>query len=197
MIYIIFLWILNVFLTIFIHEFGHYYFAKLVKCKVLQFSIGFGKALCSFKDKEGTLFQITPYLWGGKVILKGEENYSSDKDSFSILPYNKKMQIVLIGGILNLILGLIVFILYKYQKYSYLYQISLMHTWTGILNLLPIPPLDGGFLITSFVREWYGEKIYKKINDIGMLFLKILIPIITIVILGIMAYINLVPIKIK
>ncbi len=36
--------------VVFIHEYGHYYFAKLYGVGVTDFSIGFGKELFGFKD---------------------------------------------------------------------------------------------------------------------------------------------------
>ena len=44
--------LLIIFLVIiFIHELGHYTFARICKTTVTDFSIGFGKVLYSFKDK--------------------------------------------------------------------------------------------------------------------------------------------------
>ena len=39
-------------LLIFIHELGHYCAARIFGAKVTDFSIGFGKSLFIFKDKE-------------------------------------------------------------------------------------------------------------------------------------------------
>ena len=38
-------------LVVFIHEYGHYYFARRYGVGVTDFSIGFGKELFGFKDK--------------------------------------------------------------------------------------------------------------------------------------------------
>ena len=37
--------------VVFIHEYGHYYFAKRYGVGVTDFSIGFGKELFGFNDK--------------------------------------------------------------------------------------------------------------------------------------------------
>ena len=47
-----FVFILSV--IVFIHEFGHYYIAKLAGVKIEAFSIGFGPEICGFNDKSGT-----------------------------------------------------------------------------------------------------------------------------------------------
>ena len=40
---------------VFVHEFGHYFVARLLGVKVLRFSVGFGKALWSKKTgRDGT-----------------------------------------------------------------------------------------------------------------------------------------------
>ena len=41
-------------LLIFIHELGHYTAARLFGVKVTVFSIGFGKSLFTYKDKQNT-----------------------------------------------------------------------------------------------------------------------------------------------
>ena len=45
-------------IVVFIHEYGHYYFAKKYKVGVTDFSIGFGKELFGFNDKDGTRWKI-------------------------------------------------------------------------------------------------------------------------------------------
>jgi len=40
--------------VVFIHEYGHYYFAKRYGVGVTDFSIGFGKAMFGWNDSSGT-----------------------------------------------------------------------------------------------------------------------------------------------
>ena len=40
--------------VVFIHEYGHYYFARKYGVGVTDFSIGFGKELFGWNDKHGT-----------------------------------------------------------------------------------------------------------------------------------------------
>ena len=48
--------------VVFIHEYGHYYFARKYKVGVTDFSIGFGKEIFGFNDKSGTrwIFFLLP-----------------------------------------------------------------------------------------------------------------------------------------
>ena len=49
-------WFVFVFtIIVFIHEFGHYYVARLNKVKVDIFSVGFGPSILKFKDKNDTV----------------------------------------------------------------------------------------------------------------------------------------------
>ena len=41
-------------IVVFIHEYGHYYFARRYGVGVTAFSIGFGKELFGYTDKNGT-----------------------------------------------------------------------------------------------------------------------------------------------
>ena len=45
-----FFFILLISVVVFIHEYGHYYYAKKYKVTVTDFSIGFGKELFGWND---------------------------------------------------------------------------------------------------------------------------------------------------
>ena len=44
--------------VVFIHEYGHYYFAKRFGVGVTDFSIGFGKEMFGWNDKSGTRWKV-------------------------------------------------------------------------------------------------------------------------------------------
>ena len=44
--------------VVFVHEYGHYYFAKKYGVGVTDFSIGFGKEIFGFNDKSGTRWKF-------------------------------------------------------------------------------------------------------------------------------------------
>ncbi len=58
-------------ITITVHEFGHFAMAKLLKIRVLIFSIGFGPRLVGF-TRGGTEYRISPIPIGGYVKMAGE-----------------------------------------------------------------------------------------------------------------------------
>ena len=58
-------------LLIFIHELGHYTASRFFGVKVTDFSIGFGKSLFIFKDKNHTNWKFSLIPLGGYVKIKG------------------------------------------------------------------------------------------------------------------------------
>ena len=56
-------------LLITVHEFGHFWVARENGILVKRFSIGFGKALFSWRDRQGTEFVIAAIPLGGYVRM--------------------------------------------------------------------------------------------------------------------------------
>ena len=93
---------------VFIHEFGHYFFARLFKAEVTDFSIGFGKPLYTFTDKNNTVWKISPIPLGGYVKIKGldtvfQKNSNNDPGSFQSLNLFQKILILFAGSLFNII----------------------------------------------------------------------------------------------
>ncbi|MDC6447876.1 M50 family metallopeptidase [Alphaproteobacteria bacterium] len=105
----IYLNLLIVFICIvFIHEFGHYFFARLFKAEVTDFSIGFGKPLYTFTDKNNTIWKISPIPLGGYVKIKGldavfQKNSKEEPGSFQFLKLYQKILILFAGSLFNII----------------------------------------------------------------------------------------------
>ncbi len=90
-----------------IHEFGHFFFAKLFKVKVNEFALGMGPVL--FKKKIGeTQYALRLLPIGGFVSMEGEDSESDDEGAFNKKKPYQRFIIVAAGAILNLILGVIV-----------------------------------------------------------------------------------------
>ena len=90
-----------------IHEAGHYSVARFFKVTILDFSIGMGKSLKSWKDSSNTEFHIRALPIGGFVRMKGEDESQSSNDSFSSKKYYQKVLILLAGPIANFVLAII------------------------------------------------------------------------------------------
>ena len=65
-------------IIVFVHEYGHYYFAKKYGVGVTVFSIGMGKELFGWTDKSGTRWRFSLIPIGGYVKFFGDHNIFSD-----------------------------------------------------------------------------------------------------------------------
>jgi len=68
--------------VVFVHEYGHYYYAKKYGVKVTDFSIGFGKELFGWTDKDGTRWKVCLIPLGGYVKFFGDTNPEANLKSF-------------------------------------------------------------------------------------------------------------------
>ena len=103
-------------ILIIVHELGHFAMAKAFRVYCLEFSIGFGPKLFSFKRKNAeTRFSLRSIPFGGYVSMVGEgtetpEGVSID-DSRNFSKTKKwKRSIILVAGVtMNALLALLVF----------------------------------------------------------------------------------------
>lgn len=79
----IFSLILTLGILVTIHEYGHYWVAKKCGVKVLRFSVGFGKPLYSWFNKEGTEFAIASIPLGGYVKMLDEREGPVSQEELS------------------------------------------------------------------------------------------------------------------
>lgn len=97
---------------IFIHEFGHYIFARIFRVKINEFSIGMGPRLFSYDSKKtGIKYTIASIPIGGFVAMAGEDDESDDPDSFDKKPSWQRFIITLAGAAVNITFGFIAMIL--------------------------------------------------------------------------------------
>ena len=110
--------------VVFIHEYGHYYFAKRYGVGVTDFSIGFGKEIFGFNDKSGTRWKFCAIPLGGYVKFFGDRNVFSQAEQEQLLKqYSKKDQdklfvtkpvyqrslVVAAGPLANFLLAILIF----------------------------------------------------------------------------------------
>ena len=111
----IFLYILIAILVfgflIFIHEFGHFIFAKLFGVTITEFSLGMGPKLISKKGKDGVDYSLRAFPIGGFVAMVGEEEDSDDPDAFNKKPAWQRFIIVVAGAVMNLLVGIIIMVI--------------------------------------------------------------------------------------
>ena len=107
----IFSFLVLISIIVFIHELGHFSFARLFGVRVLDFSIGFGRSIKSWETKSKTVFNLRVLPFGGYVKMNGEEisEKSQSNDSYSSKKYYQKLLITLGGPIFNFILAILIF----------------------------------------------------------------------------------------
>jgi regulator of sigma E protease len=106
-----FLFVLGI--LIFVHELGHFLFAKLFKVRVLKFSLGFGNKLIG-KQWGETEYLISAFPLGGYVKMHGEqpgEEIAEEEKavSFSHKTVGQRFWIVFGGPLFNLLFAVLVF----------------------------------------------------------------------------------------
>jgi regulator of sigma E protease len=110
----LFSFILVLGLLIFVHEFGHFIFAKLFGVRVLKFSLGFGPRVAG-KIIGETEYVISAFPLGGFVKMFGEnpdEQQIADAEkrvSFAHKPVWQRFCIVLAGPVFNLLFAFVLF----------------------------------------------------------------------------------------
>jgi regulator of sigma E protease len=96
-----------------IHEFGHFWVARRCGVHVIKFSIGFGKALYTWRDKAGTEYSLSAIPFGGYVKMLGEQAGDVPEDklhlAFNRKPVLSRIAIVSAGPLANLGLAVVVY----------------------------------------------------------------------------------------
>ena len=92
-----------------IHEFGHFFAAKLFRIRVLEFGIGFPPRIKGLTWKRGeTEYTINWLPIGGFVRMLGEED-PSDPRSLAAASHWKRLTVMGAGVVMNLALALLLF----------------------------------------------------------------------------------------
>jgi len=117
--------IILILVVVFIHEYGHYYFARKYGVGVTDFSIGFGKEIFGWNDKSGTRWKICWIPLGGYVKFFGDRNVFSQADQEELLkqysqedqeklfvtkPLYQRSLIVFGGPLANFLLAVVIFL---------------------------------------------------------------------------------------
>ena len=100
-------------ILIFVHELGHFLFAKLVGVRVLKFSLGFGPKILGRKFGD-TEYQLSAVPLGGYVKMLGEEpgdelSAEDRKSAFNHKAIWKRALIILAGPVFNIIFAAMIF----------------------------------------------------------------------------------------
>ena len=100
-------------LLVTVHEWGHFYVARLCGVHVLRFSIGFGRSLCQWTDRKGTTYALAILPLGGYVKMLNENEgpvpVEQKPHAFNNQSLWRRSAIVVAGPLANFIFAILVF----------------------------------------------------------------------------------------
>ena len=142
---------------IMVHELGHYLAGKMLKFKINEFSIGFGKAIYSKTTKSGEKFSVRILPLGGFCAFEGEDEESESQGAFNKQKPWKRLIVLFSGVFFNFIFGILTAVVflsvasYQVPKISYITK--------GNTN---------GFIVGDVVKAVDGKEIqiYRSFNDL-------------------------------
>ncbi len=139
---------------IFIHELGHFIFAKLNNVKVLKFSLGFGPKIIGKRIGE-TEYLLSAIPLGGYVKMLGEEPDEEVENldkarSYSNQSVPKRISIVFAGPIFNILTAVVIFF--------FIFIIGLPTLLPIIEETMPDSPAHGILLKGDRILEIDGKE---------------------------------------
>ena len=161
--------------VVFVHEYGHYYFAKKYGVGVTDFSIGFGKEIFGWNDKLGTRWKVCWIPLGGYVKFFGDRNVFSQADQekiiqkhskeeqrklFVLKPLYQRAWIVFGGPLANFILAFAIF----FSIYTFIGK----DFTPAVINEVQkeSPAMSGGLKQNDIILEIDGNKV-ESIMDVS------------------------------
>ena len=89
---------------VFVHEFGHFIFAKMNGIKVNEFSIGMGPSVATWTRGE-TDYSIRALPIGGYCLMEGMNEESDNKNAYNKKSVLARLSVSLAGPLFNFILA--------------------------------------------------------------------------------------------
>ncbi len=151
--------------TIFIHELGHFLFAKLLKVRVQKFSLGFGPKIIG-KQYGDTEYLISAIPFGGYVKMLGEtpENELTEEEkpfAFNFQSLWKRFAIIFAGPFFNIVFAAIIFF------FSFLNGLPVLLPEIGAV-MLNTPAQNAGLIKGDRIIEIDGKTLsqWDEMTDI-------------------------------
>lgn len=154
-----------------VHEFGHAYSAHLLGDDTAKMYGRMTLNPAKHLDIMGLIAMLIVHIGWAKPVPVNPNNFKNYKVGNIIVS--------LAGVIANIITAIICIII---NKYINMYAINLIAYYVMVynvgfaaFNLLPIPPLDGWGVISSFIPYKYNEISYKYESMSSIIFLVLII----------------------
>ncbi|HSQ88277.1 site-2 protease family protein [Romboutsia sp.] len=140
-----------------VHEFGHAYAAHLLGDDTAKMYGRMTLDPAKHIDPIGLITMLIFRIGWAKPVPVNPNNFKNYKVG--------NVLVSLAGAIGNILAAIVCVIVMKYVKMEAIYTIASMtmvyNIWFAAFNLLPVPPLDGWGIVSSFIPYKYNEIIYK------------------------------------
>ena len=150
-----------------VHEFGHAYSAHLLGDDTAKMYGRMTINPAKHIDPIGLLMMIIFKIGWAKPVPVNPNNFKNYKIGNVLVSFS--------GAIANIITAIICVLI---NKYINMYAINLIASMTMIynvgfaaFNLLPLPPLDGWGIVSTFIPYKYNEYVYRYENMSSIIFL--------------------------
>ena len=156
-------------LMIMIHELGHYTAGKLLKFKINEFSIGFGKSIFQKTTKTGEKISLRLFPLGGYCAFEGEDEDGKDNpEAFNNQKPWKRAIVLFAGAFFNFVSAIL---------FSFIFLVSYGYNDKFVVSSLTagapgVAQLQVGDIIygingedTNFIYDRYFSKTIQNIGD--------------------------------
>ncbi len=152
------------------HELGHFWAARSLGVRVLEFALGMGPAILKKKAKSGTVYALRALPLGGSCLMEGEDADSEDESSFSSKPGWVRLIILVAGSFMNLLTGfVIIVVISSFASGFYTNTVTHVadvpfHGEQGLIEGDALLKIDGHRIYTrsdiDFFLEWKKESVH-------------------------------------
>jgi regulator of sigma E protease len=145
---------------IFVHEFGHFFTAKLSGVQVNEFSMFMGPAIWK-KQKGETLYSIRCIPIGGYCAMEGEDSETDNPRSFQKAAWWKRVIILIAGAAMNFIAGFLIVMIVLSCTQTVIPQIDSLRPGSTLAA-------EGGLQSGDMILEMNGQKVTTT-NDFSVI----------------------------
>lgn len=143
---------------IFIHEFGHYIFARIFKVTIEEFAIGMGPKLVWYTSKKTNItYSLRMIPIGGYVAMVGEDGESADPNSFDKKPSWQRLIITVAGATVNIVAGFIAMSILT--SMIYLYGTEVGEFYTEEQTGFEVSSEDSGLMVGDVITKVSGKRV--------------------------------------
>jgi membrane-associated protease RseP (regulator of RpoE activity) len=135
--------------AIWLHEAGHYWAFRHYGWSVKTVSVGFGPGIRLWTSRDGTAWKLSLFLFGGYCMpVAGDAEDRMSPRQGAVVAFA--------GPAANLALA-VIYALIPTDIWAGSATWAHLNFLIAVLNLVPIPPLDGGRILYSAIRKTFGD----------------------------------------